>query len=79
MLNKLRLCFNNGQRKIVSDNFTVEHGGCFALLAENSSNSAELFLFTDGTINLAEHIISNENFLFHVFFFLDVQSYILSP
>ena len=58
MLNKLRLCFNNGQRKIVSDNFTVEHGGCFALLAENSSNSAELFLFTDGTINLAEHIIS---------------------
>ena len=58
MLNKLRLCFNNSQHKIVSDNFTAEHGGCFALLSENNSNAAELFLFTDGTINLAEHIIS---------------------
>ena len=60
MLQTIKSLFNNSKAsyKLTSDGFSNEHGGCFALLSENNPNAAELFIFTDGTINLSTHIIS---------------------
>ena len=58
---KLRSLYShaNPEFRLESEGFTIEHGGCFALLCENYPTAAELFIFNDGSIlSLIPHIKS---------------------
>lgn len=44
--------------RLESDKFTKEHGGCFARIDNNKKDLAYLFIVSDGSINLKEHIQS---------------------
>lgn len=52
--------WKNSEKSLVleSENFSEEHGGCFAVIDPKRNDLAYLFLFSDGEINLKEHIQS---------------------